>query len=296
MHMLHTSQRQISANTSPATRRCRLETLEQRRLLSGEALSDSMLSDKIQEDAQLDGPGAAPQVLAPHSTVAGATLGEWSARWWQWLASIPAAVNPALDQTGADAAQGQSGQVFYLAGSAGTDPVVRNIQLPAGKFTFFPMVTFSYLAGIDGPALPIQEERDIADSVMDLVTSLHANLDGRAIGGDLFAHREIDPFADGFDITIPEGNIFGADPGTYGPCVTDGYWLMLSPLPRGQHTLTFDAVVDFGGGSTFTQDITYHIQVVPGGMAQTDMSANWIGVSDSEDSGDDALMTIEELV
>lgn len=292
MKLVLDSQRHFSTATSPTPGRCRVEALEQRRLLSGEALGDSILSDKLREEAPLDGPGAAPQVFAPHSTVAGATLGEWSARWWQWAASIPAAVNPILDTTGADASQGQSGPVFYLAGSGSTDPVVRNIQLPAGKFAFFPMVTFSYLAGIDGPALPIQEERDIADSVMDLVTTLNANLDGSAIGGDLFAHREIDPFANGFEINPPAGNIFGVDPGTYGPCVTDGYWLMLSPLPHGQHTLHFDAVVDFGGGNTFTQDITYHIEVVPRGLVQTDLSATEILASNA---GDNILATIDEL-
>ena len=46
----------------------------------------------------------------------GATYGEWSARWWQWLLSIPAAVNPNLAQGEVDASLGQFDDVWFLAG------------------------------------------------------------------------------------------------------------------------------------------------------------------------------------
>jgi hypothetical protein len=36
-----------------------------------------------------------PQVKAYRKT-----YGEWSARWWQWVRSIPAGTNPLLDTTG----------------------------------------------------------------------------------------------------------------------------------------------------------------------------------------------------
>jgi hypothetical protein len=46
------------------------------------------------------------------------------------------------------------------------------------------------------------------------------------------------------------------------PAASDGYWLMLEPLPPGNH------IINFGGASkdgTFQIDITYEIKVVPRG-------------------------------
>src|SRR5262245_48114767 len=41
-------------------------------------------------------------------------------QWWQWAYSIPLARNPVVDTTGAFAAEGQQGHVWFLAGSFGT--------------------------------------------------------------------------------------------------------------------------------------------------------------------------------
>src|SRR5437763_11387933 len=63
----------------------------------------------------------------PCSSPYGLTYGEWSARWWQWLLAIPPNVNPNFDGTSLDpdvatvndCAQGQSGPVWFLAGTFG---------------------------------------------------------------------------------------------------------------------------------------------------------------------------------
>ena len=60
----------------------------------------------------------------------GATYGEWSARWWQWALSIPAAVNPILDATGANCARDQVDDVWFLAGTFG-GTVTRSCTIPA---------------------------------------------------------------------------------------------------------------------------------------------------------------------
>src|SRR5215831_17578658 len=70
----------------------------------------------------------APKVLPLDSSPYGNTYGEWSARWWQWLMSIPSDKNPNLDPTGAHCAEGQIGPVWFLAGTFGTlgDSVTRS--------------------------------------------------------------------------------------------------------------------------------------------------------------------------
>ena len=41
-----------------------------------------------------------------------------------------------------------------------------------------------------------------------------------------------------FNITIPQNNKFEVDPGVYAAAVY-GYYLILNPLPPGEHTLTY---------------------------------------------------------
>src|SRR5215216_5137022 len=67
--------------------------------------------------AQEATPAAAMTIVPPDEEVGDLSLGEWSARWWQWLMSFPTDVNPGFDETGARCGYGQSGPVFFLVGS-----------------------------------------------------------------------------------------------------------------------------------------------------------------------------------
>jgi hypothetical protein len=44
------------------------------------------------------------------------------------------------------------------------------------------------------------------------------------------------------------------------PAVVGGYWLMLAPLPRGQHTIRFGSTARFGDFESGV-DVTYHVTV-----------------------------------
>ena len=61
------------------------------------------------------------QVVQPNSTEFGNTYGEWSARWWQWLVSIPADTNPNFSSGNVDCTLGQSGPVWFLGEASGTN-------------------------------------------------------------------------------------------------------------------------------------------------------------------------------
>jgi hypothetical protein len=266
-----------------------IEPLERRTLLSGvpeEASSPpNMAGDEFGwgweagEGGAQDGAGA--HVFAPHSTVNGLTMGEWTARWWQWAASFPVDHTPTLDPTGELAGLGQQGPVFYLAGTTlfNSDPFVRNITVPSGKKLFAPLLNLIWVQLPGDPPWPTG--RAIMDEVLRPATtstpgtvSLGATLDGQPIGGDLFAHREVDPYVDGFSVTMPANNIFGVAPGTYSPAGADGYWLMIGPLSVGQHQFKFQANNNSPlVGGTWSQDITYNIRVVGHGNAGTDGQA-----------------------
>src|SRR5690349_3524534 len=58
--------------------------------------------------------------------------GPLSAQWSQWSLTVPAAKHPLLDPTGANAAVGQSGSIWFLGGSLEGGVVTRNIKIPHG--------------------------------------------------------------------------------------------------------------------------------------------------------------------
>ena len=86
-----------------------------------------------------------------------------------------------------------------------------------------------------------------------LPAELTAVIDGVAIP-DLERYRvQSDPFT----VVLPEDNVLEVDPAVL-EGVIDGYWLLLAPLPPGEHELRF------GGGLPdidFATEVTYHLIV-----------------------------------
>jgi hypothetical protein len=230
-----------------------LEQLEQRVFLSASPHADSAVVD--------GGHCGGPHVFAPGATVKGQMLGEYAADWWKWASAAPNPVNPTLDTTGANAGINQGKKVFFLAGGPG-GTFNRTVRIPSGVNVFFPVANTIWVTFPTDPVLPVEEYRAIIRPIVDELSGLYATIDGCPI--DVAPHREVDPYAGGFEVTVPQNNLYGLDPGTYGPSVTDGYWLMLSPLSKGKHTITFGTNPTSAGG--FDLDVTYNITVVPKGQ------------------------------
>jgi hypothetical protein len=81
--------------------------------------------------------GGDQEIIPVNANAYGNTYGEWSAEWWQWALSIPAAHSPIADTRGKDCTQKQSGPVFYLAGTAGGGAVKRSCTVPKGRLCSF---------------------------------------------------------------------------------------------------------------------------------------------------------------
>jgi len=212
---------------------------------------------------------ANPGVLSPSAHSYGMTYGEWSAVWWQWAVSFPATINPMLDLTGADCALGQSGPVWFLAGTPGF-PATRTCTVPTGKAILFPIVNViddanSCPPGTPGGGQPAPGQsledflRQDAATYIDPVDILEVEVDGVALH-DLFNYRapsRLFPFTGDPSLTA----VF--DPcitGSSQPGVSDGYWIMLAPLSAGTHTIHFKG----GISSVFATEVTYHLTVLPG--------------------------------
>jgi hypothetical protein len=178
-----------------------------------------------------------------------------TAQWWQWILEQPATGNPNLDETGADAANGQPGKgVFFLAGTfLGT--ATRHITVPANTALFFPLLNNLGFAPKPAPQPKPDENqvpqlRTLAAPFIDGVTELHVTLDGVSLLD--FVNRVKSPV---FHFTFPDEDSILGIPGIF-TAVSDGYWLYLMPLAPGTYVLNFGGTSD-----NSTVDITDIITV-----------------------------------
>jgi hypothetical protein len=204
--------------------------------------------------AQSSNPGVLPPNSAPH----GMTYGEWSAKWIQWAYQPPPALSPVLDTTGANCGVGQTGHVWFLAGTffpPGPPAVVRSCTIPPGQMLFFP-VGNGFCAG-DG--FDFAGERACATANASGLSGFSAEVDGvsiKSLNASLINnyYRALSPE---FALVLGANNIFSAPAGTYAPGAADGVYLMLAPLSPGNHTIHFHADITSGGQI----DATYHLTV-----------------------------------
>lgn len=210
-------------------------------------------------------------VLRKNAKTLGYTPAQWCARWWQWANSIPAASNPIIDQTGEFAAVGQNGPVWFIGGVLGNSGTAeRTIKIPAGKALFMPVLNGMYFNYENDPA-PFTREQ-MRQGVSDYVNaadseSLSAVLNGSEIPG----LEKFRFFAEFLDTAFPEDNAWTAigapvPAGLNGPAATDGYWLMLRPLPPGTHELRLRGSIR--SPYNFDLDVTYHITVIEPGYPE----------------------------
>ena len=180
-----------------------------------------------------------------------------SAQWWQWALSVPAAVNPLTDPTGANCAQGQGefSNVWFLAGILDGPAVTRDCTIPPGKSLFFPILnTFQACDPPPAACPPLADLRELVASQMNNPLLLEASIDGVPVQA-VSSYRAASSV---FSLQLAADNVFGAPAGTYEPAVADGYYLLVTPLTRGQHTIHFKGTT---GDDSFTTEVTYNLTV-----------------------------------
>jgi hypothetical protein len=230
-----------------------------------------------------------PGILPPQSTAFGRTYGALSAAWWQYVLGQPDSknqpnTNPLLDTTGINCRLGQPGPVFFLVGVLNGGTATRDrCTVPAGKALFFPLLNAPDthvpcpLPGCDTNLPPEMVWADLQNlfgpphDLRGATSELHATIDGVPVHNLTPATTPYRACAGGpkslgcapaFNLTLPADNLAGLPADTYSPSVADGFYLLLAPLTPGPHTVTFGGTFLFGG-SVNTQDITYHLMVLP---------------------------------
>jgi len=207
-------------------------------------------------------------VLPPESYPYGMTYGQWGALWWQWELQAPINKDPVSDTTGAYSGNQLSNSVFFLAGSFGGGPIVRHVNVPAGRALFFPLYNgvLTYPEDVPAGLNPRYGENNtrilLNDSLKDVpVSDLVAFVDGT---GPLPSYRA----SETFNFTFPPDSAAVTDwlswegvpyqPGYHALNFTDGYWTMIAPLSAGPHTVEIKYPAD---GSYV--DVTYNLTVIP---------------------------------
>jgi hypothetical protein len=173
--------------------------------------------------------------FTPETKPYGLTYGQWTVKWWQWMASIPTCSNPAADENGKYASMNQTDQhVWFLAGTSGGKIADRKCIVPAGRSILFPVINYE-INSIEKPELKTDSEliRDAIEDEDDII-NLEAIIDGQEI--PIFRVRSDPPM---FSLTLPADNLFSAPVGGATRATSDGYWVFLKPLDLGEHSLYF---------------------------------------------------------
>ncbi|HEX5222785.1 MAG TPA: hypothetical protein VFZ59_24730 [Verrucomicrobiae bacterium] len=201
-------------------------------------------------------------VLPPNSKAYGQTCGEWAANWWQWLFSLAVDGHPGLDSPDFDVTDGQSGKVWFLTGPFGT--VERHITIPSGTSLYVALVNVE-ASSLEEPPFhgdTAEEQLAIASGFADFITDLSFTIDGQEVE-NIEDFRVTSPQ---FSFSAPTPWIFG-DTGGDGTAVGVGYFVMLSPLSVGEHTIHYTGAFKFSEAPEdyIGVDMTYHVTVVPRG-------------------------------
>jgi len=220
-------------------------------------------------------PTTAAQALDPTQSHYGNTDSEWGALWWQWLYQLPQSADdagmpicsiPFQDPTGANCAAGQSGDVFYLAGTTGGTVVRDQCHVPLGKAIFFPIFTFVDDNG-GVPAAMQQSDSALTEQVQNgvagvAVSSLSAEFDGRPIANLASFATQVTQFS----YTLPpEPNVYTCEgqngvTGAVSPSYAAGYYIMLAPPVAGAHVLHF-AGTSAASNPPAMIDVTYKLTI-----------------------------------
>ena len=210
-----------------------------------------------------------PQLYPVDARPFGKSMSTWLERATQWVYGTPLDQSPLFDPTGENCDVKQRGPVWYIARIAG--PAVfegtRYCTIPHQKsiLLYIGAVVATYPCPADPSYQPAPGQSlyeflaSDADFYMDTVDHLEVTIDGVAVKRVLDDYRYVSD--DLFSIT--------GDPslaGVLDPCITgepqqavvDGFFLMLKPLDRGEHTIVVHGTNTFGHDKTFT----YHLTVV----------------------------------
>jgi hypothetical protein len=174
--------------------------------------------------------------------------------YWVWAFNQPEEVNPLLGSA-PFCAESENGRVTFLSGTFLDGPQERSCDVSRGQFLYLSILSSSYIAfESDPPQLKTYEAMMSFANCTDDATST-VTVDGKTIDVSWSNTK-----TGIFDFPVEEGGFLEAALGgenTDGAVAT-GIHVMLPPLPRGKHTVSWHAESEACG---LVKDITYKLNI-----------------------------------
>jgi hypothetical protein len=224
--------------------------------------------------------GTDPYTFPVNSSPYGIPYKDWTAKWAAWLDAIPKSHNwdfknaPGVKYVPEDCSyrQDPASPVFFLpwVGPAQGATATMTCVVPQNK-----AILISVDAGTSDYSDPTVKTKTPTELIKIVSKSnvypneFHAILDGHPL--DLINDEAHKVTSDLFNLTLPKDNVWGEPEGP-DKAITQGWWIMLKPLPPGQHTVHYttgyrdsrsDPTIPPGQGNLapYIQDVTYHLIV-----------------------------------
>jgi hypothetical protein len=185
--------------------------------------------------------------------IAGKPLEEWAKEYWQWWITTPETI-PKDPETNLDQCIVGSDPAGIMTFLLDTYQTTYNAKcaIPSQRYILVPL-----LIGECDPTVPdprgksdnIQEMWECAKDADEIFKLWKVVLDnqvlfensGNSIVNQNLTEQILVRNSSIFTMNIPEINRYGAPAGSY-PAVVDGYYLVLNPLPVGEHILEYSIV------------------------------------------------------
>lgn len=193
------------------------------------------------------------EYFSPEDKPYGFSFGDWTAKWWQWVLSIPKESNPGIDETGEKFIMNNDPHVIFLAGTYGGS-AERDYTIPAGKSVLFPIINFT-TSYIEEPTLKTESDlKERAKQDIDDIEKKEAIIDGMSVQ-NIQKFRVQSPT---FDLTYCDNNVFGLRSGLT-KAISDGYWIFLKPIPKGKYDIYAAGACSLGRTQV---SIRWHLNIV----------------------------------
>jgi hypothetical protein len=195
------------------------------------------------------GQPATAQVLDPTQPHYGNSDDVWGTAWFQWFYQLKETAGncivPITDMTGENCGYGQSGPVFFLAGTTGGTVERDKCVVPEGKAIFFPILNFV----ADNAGVPAGMTSTDSQLMADIQTQMdQVPVDGLSAEFDGLPIANLGQFRTAvtkYSYTLPsEPNVYtclgeSGVTGLVDPSYAAGFYVMLPPPAAGAHVLHF---------------------------------------------------------
>ena len=173
----------------------------------------------------------------------GKSFGEWTVLWWRWALETAKSINPVIDNSGKYADINQPTDVWFLAGKFvdGTRNLPnRHCRIPAGRAILFPVINCEVNTH-EYPELRTDN---------DLITHVKKDIDSIImrecfINGEYLPPQRQKSDPPIFEVNINKDNGLGVKGGRTNVS-SDGYWIFLKPLVKGQYDIGFEGICRIG--------------------------------------------------